>query len=43
MPRIVGETDKVRSGAALAQMRMLEDALKRSTLDNGVFPTTEQG
>ena len=43
MPRIVGETDKARYGAALAQMRILEDALKRYKLDNGVFPTTEQG
>src|SRR5262245_22396161 len=36
MPRIVGETDKARYGAALAQMRILEDALKRYKLDNGV-------
>jgi general secretion pathway protein G len=43
MPRIVGETDKARYGAALAQMRILEDALKRYKLDNGAFPTTEQG
>lgn len=43
MPRIVGETDKARYGAALAQMRILEDALKRYKLDNGVFPSTEQG
>lgn len=43
MPRIVGETDKARYGAALAQMRILEDALKRYKLDNGLFPTTEQG
>jgi general secretion pathway protein G len=43
MPRIVGETDKARYGAALAQMRILEDALKRYKLDNGLFPTTDQG
>jgi len=43
MPRIVGETDKARYGAALAQMRILEDALKRYKLDNGMFPSTEQG
>jgi general secretion pathway protein G len=43
MPRIVGETDKARYGVALAQMRILEEALKRYKLDNGVFPTTEQG
>jgi general secretion pathway protein G len=43
MPRIVGETDKARYGAAQAQMRILEDAMKRYKLDNGVYPTTEQG
>ena len=43
MPRIVGETDKARYGAAQAQMRILEDALKRYKLDNGLFPSTEQG
>lgn len=43
MPRIVGETDKARYGAAQAQMRILEDALKRYKLDSGVFPSTEQG
>src|SRR5262245_28111381 len=43
MPRIVGETDKARYGTAMAQMRILEDALKRYKLDNGLFPTTEQG
>src|SRR2546428_10704958 len=43
MPRIVGETDKARYGAALAQMRILEDALKRYKLDNGIFPTSDQG
>ena len=43
MPRIVGETDKARYGTARAQMRVLEDALKRYKLDHGVFPTTEQG
>ena len=43
MPRIVGETDKARYGTARAQMRVLEDALKRYKLDHGVFPSTEQG
>ena len=43
MPRIVGQTDKARYEATRAQMRILEDALKRYKLDNSVFPTTEQG
>jgi general secretion pathway protein G len=36
-------SDKARYEAAIAQMRILEDAVKRYKLDNGVFPTTDQG
>lgn len=43
MPRIVGETDRARYESAKVQMRILEDALKRYKLDNGRFPTTDQG
>lgn len=43
MPRIVGETDRARYEQAKVQMRILEDALKRYKLDNGRFPTTDQG
>jgi general secretion pathway protein G len=43
MPRVVGQTDKARYEQAKVQMRILEDALKRYKLDNGRFPTTEQG
>jgi general secretion pathway protein G len=43
MPRVVGETDRARYEQAKVQMRILEDALKRYKLDNGVYPTTEQG
>ncbi len=43
MPRIVGETDKARYAAAIAQMRILQDAVKRYKLDNGVYPSTDQG
>lgn len=43
MPRIVGETDRARYEQAKVQMRILEDSLKRYKLDNGRFPTTEQG
>jgi general secretion pathway protein G len=43
MPRVVGQTDKARYEQAKVQMRILEDALKRYKLDNGHFPTTEQG
>jgi general secretion pathway protein G len=43
MPRIVGETDRARYEQAKVQMRILEDAIKRYKLDNGVYPSTEQG
>jgi general secretion pathway protein G len=43
MPRVVGETDRARYEQAKVQMRILEDALKRYKLDNGVYPATEQG
>ncbi len=43
MPRIVGETDRARYEQAKIQMRIIEDALKRYKLDNGRFPSTEQG
>jgi general secretion pathway protein G len=43
MPRIVGETDRARYAQAKVQIRILEDALKRYKLDNGRFPTTDQG
>jgi general secretion pathway protein G len=43
MPRVVGETDRARYEQAKVQMRILEDALKRYKLDNGLYPSTEQG
>ena len=43
MPRVVGETDKARYEQARVQIRILEDALKRYKLDNGVYPSTDQG
>jgi general secretion pathway protein G len=43
MSYVVYPIDKVRYEAALVQIRILEDALKRYKVDNGVFPTTAQG
>jgi general secretion pathway protein G len=43
MPRVVGETDRARYEQAKVQMRILEDALKRYKLDNGLYPSTDQG
>ena len=43
MPRVVGETDRARYEQAKVQMRILADALRRYKLDNGSYPSTEQG
>lgn len=42
-PRLFGQTDQARYTAAQVQMRIIEDALKRYKLENGVFPSTDQG
>ena len=42
-PRVVGVSDHARYEQARAQMRILEDALKLYRLDNGRYPSTEQG
>jgi len=43
LPRFMGESDKAKQQTARTQMAVLETALKMYKLDNGVYPTTEQG
>ncbi len=43
VPRIVGRTDDAKRTAAKVQIRNIEGALQLYKLDNGVYPTTEQG
>ena len=43
IPRFMGEPDKAKQAAARTQIEMLETALKIYKLDNGTYPTTEQG
>ncbi len=43
VPRIMGRTDDAKRTAAKVQIRNLEGALQLYKLDNGVYPTTEQG
>jgi len=43
VPRIVGRTDEARRTKAMADLRAIENALAMYKLDNGVYPTTEQG
>lgn len=42
-PRIVGRTDEARVVEAKVQMQNLETALRLFRLDNGFYPSTEQG
>lgn len=43
VPNVVGRTDQARYTAAEAQIEVLKNALKLYKLDNGLYPTTEQG
>lgn len=43
IPRIMGRPDEARQAKARIQIQALETALKLYKLDNGNYPTTEQG
>ncbi len=43
VPRIMGRPDEARQAKARIQIESLETALKLYKLDNGSYPTTEQG
>lgn len=43
VPRVVGRTDDARIGAAKQDIASVMQALKLYRLDNGRYPTTEQG
>ena len=42
-PRLIGRADEAKVVQAKVQIEGLETALKLYKLDNGVYPTTEQG
>lgn len=42
-PRLLGRSDDAKVADAKVQVRNLETALKLYKLDNGVYPSTEQG
>ncbi len=42
-PKIMGEPEKAKRVKAKMDITMLETALKMYKLDNGVYPSTEQG
>lgn len=43
MPKLVGRTDKAKTTKAIVDISAMRVALKLYKLDNGVYPTTEQG
>lgn len=43
VPRIMGRTDDAKRTAAKVQIRNIEGGLQLYKLDNGVYPSTEQG
>lgn len=43
VPRITGRVDEAKIEATKIQMRAIKDALEQYKLDNGIYPTTEQG
>ncbi|MHB8138570.1 MAG: type II secretion system major pseudopilin GspG [Smithellaceae bacterium] len=43
LPRFMGESDKAKQQTARVQIAGIETALKIYKLDNGSYPTTEQG
>jgi len=43
VPRLLDEPEKARRTTAATQIRSLEEALGLFKLDNGFFPSTEQG
>jgi general secretion pathway protein G len=42
-PKLIGRSDDAKVADTKVQIRNLETALKLYKLDNGLFPTTEQG
>lgn len=43
MPRLFGRGEEAKVTAAKVQIRVLEDALHQYEVDNGTYPTTEEG
>ncbi len=43
LPRITGQTDEARRTATKVQIKNIEQALHQYEMDNGYYPSTEQG
>ena len=42
-PKVMGRTDDAKRAVAKAQIKSIESALQLYKLDNGMFPSSEQG
>ena len=43
MPNLIGKSEQAKSNLVCIQMKSLSDSLKMFKLDNGVYPTTDEG
>jgi general secretion pathway protein G len=43
LPKFLGQEETAKVGVAKTQIRSLEDALQNFKLDNGFYPSTDQG
>ncbi len=43
LPKLMGQADKAKKKIVCIQMHSLKDSLKNFKLDNGVYPSTEEG
>ena len=43
VPKLAGKTEDARVGSTIGQMKIIQDALSRYELDNGKYPTQDQG
>jgi general secretion pathway protein G len=43
MPRLVGRAEQGRRAASIAQLTIIEGELEKYMIDNGKFPTTQEG
>ena len=43
MPNILGQSEKAKKGLVCTQMESIKNALRMFKVDNGTYPTTEEG
>jgi len=43
LPNLLGQSEKAKKGIVCIQMQSIKDALKNFKLQNGIYPSTEEG